>query len=312
MPVATPKILGPPQSTPLSTRGTLRAPIHNPYDKFSQPEFDAWIGDITSALKRALGQEEQPAPPPISESLSGDISAYVEDVAEDSFAEIKARRAAKGKQRATYEDQEDDEELEVESSILLQDVGEGEDEEDVESNDDSPYSWYNKRSQWGSQEDEQADEDADNDASGEEDGASFVDDADEPIEISSDEEDTTEQLSSPQKAPYEPNDAYEGDKDEEDTFEDGDEHEATPSRQFQRYDEEEDELEGESPFGSHMQSDTNQCKEFVPSDIDSVHGSSPVEVHGIWQGSDAYGDEEDVVEEPLGVSAEDPQSGCTT
>ena len=36
-----------------------KAPQHNPYDKFTQDEFDAWIGGITSALKRALVQEDE-------------------------------------------------------------------------------------------------------------------------------------------------------------------------------------------------------------------------------------------------------------
>ena len=58
-----PRIPVPPHPTPLSVSAypnskAKRPPIHNPYDKFTQPEFDAWIGDITGALKRALGQIE--------------------------------------------------------------------------------------------------------------------------------------------------------------------------------------------------------------------------------------------------------------
>src|SRR5882762_4755579 len=50
----------PPNSTPnlASSRATLRPPIQNPYDKFTQSEFDAWIDDITGALRRALGHED--------------------------------------------------------------------------------------------------------------------------------------------------------------------------------------------------------------------------------------------------------------
>ncbi|THH13261.1 hypothetical protein EW146_g6941, partial [Bondarzewia mesenterica] len=56
----------PPNATPStnypSRRASLRAPILNPYDKFTRPEFDSWIGDITSALKRALGREVEEEP----------------------------------------------------------------------------------------------------------------------------------------------------------------------------------------------------------------------------------------------------------
>ncbi|KAG5220434.1 hypothetical protein IMY05_C4590000300 [Salix suchowensis] len=41
----------------------LKQPIYNPYDKFTQNDFDAWIGNITGALRRALGEEEMPMPP---------------------------------------------------------------------------------------------------------------------------------------------------------------------------------------------------------------------------------------------------------
>ncbi|GBE81296.1 hypothetical protein SCP_0310230 [Sparassis crispa] len=80
-----------------------RAPIYNPYDKFTQPEFDAWIGDITSALRSALGKEEPQSGPTKQrehadrESSSQDEREYV---VEDSFAELRARREAKGKERA--------------------------------------------------------------------------------------------------------------------------------------------------------------------------------------------------------------------
>ncbi|EIW80699.1 hypothetical protein CONPUDRAFT_137762, partial [Coniophora puteana RWD-64-598 SS2] len=57
-----------PQLTPVSALNVqkshpnkARAPIHNPYDKFSKPEFDDWIGGITSALRRALGQDDEEA-----------------------------------------------------------------------------------------------------------------------------------------------------------------------------------------------------------------------------------------------------------
>nr|VWP01521.1 Alcohol oxidase [Ganoderma boninense] len=84
-PFSTPRYPGAPNPTPRSTGKLPRAPIHNPYDKFTQPEFDAWIGDITGAR-----------------------DAEEEDL-EDSFADVRARRLAKGKERARDEDFEDEE-----------------------------------------------------------------------------------------------------------------------------------------------------------------------------------------------------------
>jgi len=96
-----------PNSTPQLPSST-RPPIHNPYDKFTQPQFDEWIGGITSALRKALGQEEEETPTtqatkPREEHTVADID---EDNAEDSFAEWRAMRAKeKGKMRATEEEQ---------------------------------------------------------------------------------------------------------------------------------------------------------------------------------------------------------------
>ena len=114
-----------PLSTPttkaVKTRASLRPPIFNPYDRFTQPEFDAWIGDITSALKRALGHEAEPAvgspsrhsdswntiPARLGDNLGAEgraqspvpSEAHSEESAlEDSFAQIASRRA-KGKAR---------------------------------------------------------------------------------------------------------------------------------------------------------------------------------------------------------------------
>jgi hypothetical protein len=103
-----------PYSSPsTSSFSTLRskAPILNPYDKFTQPEFDAWIGGITSALRHALDPEDeslQPPPPTPSHPIRSRISPprlesgeeYAEEDVDDSFAEvIQRRRVAKGKQR---------------------------------------------------------------------------------------------------------------------------------------------------------------------------------------------------------------------
>lgn len=111
-PFSTPRYPGAPNPTPRSTTKIPRAPIHNPYDKFTQSEFDGWIGDITSALRRALGQED--APPAASKIQERDTAVAHdegdEDVMEDSFAEVRARRLAKGKERAREEDFEQEEE----------------------------------------------------------------------------------------------------------------------------------------------------------------------------------------------------------
>ncbi|KAF4563265.1 hypothetical protein EYR40_007018 [Pleurotus pulmonarius] len=103
--------------------GKLKQPIYNPYDKFTQNDFDAWIGNITGALRRALGEEEEeekPTPPePTAATSERESAASVSgspsnegdensewDGVEDSFAEIKARRvvsSGKGKQRDPLE-----------------------------------------------------------------------------------------------------------------------------------------------------------------------------------------------------------------
>jgi hypothetical protein len=99
-----------PNSTP-QLPASIRPPIHNPYDKFTQPQFDEWVGGITSALKKALGKEEeeiptsQPTDP--REWKARPVSDTDEDNVEDSFAEWKAMRAReKGKMRATEDEQD--------------------------------------------------------------------------------------------------------------------------------------------------------------------------------------------------------------
>ncbi|KAF9501423.1 hypothetical protein BDN71DRAFT_705061 [Pleurotus eryngii] len=98
----------------------LKQPIYNPYDKFTQNDFDAWIGNITGALRRALGEEEMPMPPEqVATTSDREFAASVSgpppnegdensewDSVEDSFAEIKAHRvvgSGKGKQRDPLE-----------------------------------------------------------------------------------------------------------------------------------------------------------------------------------------------------------------
>jgi len=114
-----------PHSSPTAqaarARASLRPPVFNPYDRFTQPEFDAWIGDITSALKSALSHDaEAEVDTPslrssswntIPDKIGGSLSAERrvqspafsegrddESALEDSFAQIASRRA-KGKAR---------------------------------------------------------------------------------------------------------------------------------------------------------------------------------------------------------------------
>jgi hypothetical protein len=110
-----------PTTKAVPTRPSLRPPIFNPYDRFTQPEFDTWIGDITSALRRALCHEAEPdADHPsrhnnswetIPDKKGGRLTAGglarspespegrdEESALEDSFAQIASRKA-KGKAR---------------------------------------------------------------------------------------------------------------------------------------------------------------------------------------------------------------------
>ncbi|KAH9006141.1 hypothetical protein EDB86DRAFT_687748 [Lactarius hatsudake] len=108
-------------STKSSTRTSLRPPIFNPYDRFTQPEFDAWIGDITSSIKRALRHEVEPEVElpsgrssswkTLQDQVGGSLTTEEraqsptfteprdeESIFEDSFAHIVSRKA-KGKAR---------------------------------------------------------------------------------------------------------------------------------------------------------------------------------------------------------------------
>lgn len=123
----TPKYPNAPHSTPSSNLTHQRfnpkiprPPVHNPFDKFSETDFDVWIGNITGDIKKALGYEDMDQQAhPSSSSASSDIpptpasgqavtstredeNDYLEadSYVEDSFADVKARRAAdKGKGR---------------------------------------------------------------------------------------------------------------------------------------------------------------------------------------------------------------------
>ena len=159
---------------------TSRPPVVNPYDKFTQPEFDAWIGDMTYALRRSLGYEQERqtrSMEQINGSADGHPPEYHppdasdrDEEPDDSFALIKSRRA-KGKARDPREGpglgkgdrmqpieipSSDEEEEEVVKDLTFReeldsseedddddDEEEEEEEEDEEEEDDEDYnaSW---------------------------------------------------------------------------------------------------------------------------------------------------------------------------
>ncbi|KAI5890280.1 uncharacterized protein SCHCODRAFT_02546695 [Schizophyllum commune H4-8] len=93
-----------------------RAPIVNPYEKFSQPEFDNWIGDLTGTLRSALGFEYKPERPqsrlpdtlfadePAESQHDAELATEVADQLSDSESEeveelVPKSSKAKGKER---------------------------------------------------------------------------------------------------------------------------------------------------------------------------------------------------------------------
>lgn len=88
-----------------------KAPILNPFETFPAKDFDAFVDDITSALRRALGHETDPpppAPPPVVPAvhLNGMlVDSVTADETDESVsaldeAEFARRRAiAQGKRR---------------------------------------------------------------------------------------------------------------------------------------------------------------------------------------------------------------------
>ena len=113
-----PRMPAAPHSAPSSIPTKLRAPIYNPYDKFPREEFDAWINNLTGRIRRVLAHEEPPTD--LRAPIGGAVDPLVfddEEALEDSFAAVKARRAAKGKERAEHPHDTDDEEY-VQSIIL--------------------------------------------------------------------------------------------------------------------------------------------------------------------------------------------------
>jgi hypothetical protein len=65
---------------------SLKPPIYNPYDKFTKPEFDEWIGDITDALRMALGHRtKRTRARPIDTEYR--VNTYSDDIEHDYVEE---------------------------------------------------------------------------------------------------------------------------------------------------------------------------------------------------------------------------------
>ncbi|CAK5281665.1 unnamed protein product [Mycena citricolor] len=78
----------------------LRAPVINPYDKFTQPQFDEWIGDITSALKGALGFRAETSADKVKTKKEWHVARSAsEDVEEEDYVRQPTTADAKGKGR---------------------------------------------------------------------------------------------------------------------------------------------------------------------------------------------------------------------
>jgi hypothetical protein len=173
-----------PRGTPSSIKKALKPPIHNPFDKFTQPEFDAWIKDITGSLRRALGHStEVPGKETLYETEydTGEREG-VEDLEEnesvdDSVAELRARHL-KGKARDPREGPGlggKNQPIEIESDSEAEQGG---------SKRNSLYQWREKR-------DESDDDGSDNDEPLDT-SAGLGSNPHEPIELISDEEDEVE------------------------------------------------------------------------------------------------------------------------
>lgn len=230
----------PTPSSVLTRPKVPKAPIHNPYDKFTKPEFDDWIGDITSTLRKALGYEDEPqqntpAPPHFDNVPTRVVDPESDYELDDSFAEVKARRAiSKGKSRdpregpglgagsasepidlldSDDEDEEEDEEVEEEEEA----------EEDALSEERSPFG---EEYEYEEQEEEtegdvawsgagasaEVDEDLEDDASIQEEQQG----SDDVIEINSDSEDDSEVTQSRQQELLQDSEDYESDYSQED------------------------------------------------------------------------------------------------
>jgi hypothetical protein len=195
----------------------------NPYEKFTQPQFDTWIGDITGALRDALGfQAELPPKPkarthwhiPPSEGSEAPVASEEDEDADaemdDSFADVQARRAtsanAKGKGRDpregpglgkgdrgapieidldSEEEQEEEEEEEWEEEEEGFRTSDEEEEEEAIRNGESSARAHARYKKYAEQYEEEAEDE-------EEYGDEEQEINPEAIEVISDDEDTNE------------------------------------------------------------------------------------------------------------------------
>jgi len=109
----TPSSPHPTKSPALSKPKISRAPIQNPFDKFTQSEYDAWIAKLIGRIDKALAYDDIPSPqksipfltaeasyagsfmPKPAQESEDDLDSNIED----SFAQVRARRVDKGKAR---------------------------------------------------------------------------------------------------------------------------------------------------------------------------------------------------------------------
>lgn len=101
------------KSPALSKPKISRAPIQNPFDKFTQSEYDAWIAKLIGHIDKALAYDDIPFPEKSIPFVTAEASYAgsfmpkpaqeseddLDNNIEDSFAQVKARRVNKGKGR---------------------------------------------------------------------------------------------------------------------------------------------------------------------------------------------------------------------
>jgi len=109
----TPSSPHPTESPALLNPKIPRAPIQNPFDKFTQSDYDAWIAKLVGRIDKALDYDSIPSPeksvpfvtaeasyagsfmPKPTQESEDDLDSNIED----SFAQVKARCVNKGKAR---------------------------------------------------------------------------------------------------------------------------------------------------------------------------------------------------------------------
>ncbi|KAJ7733546.1 hypothetical protein DFH07DRAFT_967935 [Mycena maculata] len=148
-----------------------KAPIVNPYEKFTQPQFDTWIGDITGALRDALGYRAEALSKPkakaktqwhIPEARDSDApdapSEEADAEPDDSFAEVRARRVTAGNAKGKGRDPREGPGLgqgDRGAPIEIDLASEGEEEEE---GDGEEYEWDEDDEEVGTSDEEEEEE----------------------------------------------------------------------------------------------------------------------------------------------------------